>query len=221
MLLLKTILDSSTCSLQVRYGNVQQQCYIILYTIVQTELDIDSLKHRADLRGGFCFVGEVHLAMASRMVRGRFADARHSALDELTFNRDVDSSSAILSARGGPWEYRPSYSGFNTPKLMQMRERKLPAFNTDSMLSRSATLPQVRPTGPTAQELWRTNFLVKHNPHLRGFVTEKVTSLPHTPTQIDRWAPRIVSHKKVENFQGDLLINITTPQQYECAAAHT
>jgi len=136
-------------------------------------------------------------------------------LDELTFNRDFDASqSATINKGVQPWNYHPSYSGFQTPQTATRREKRLPVTMMDMSLSSTATLPQVSPSASLQNSL-----RIKHNPELRGFVTDKLTNAPHERAQLARAPFRTVEHTLVSSHQHDLLINISTPTEYPAVHA--
>ena len=62
--------------------------------------------------------------MTARIAKGTHSAARHSLLDELTFNRDFDLSSA--ADKNPKWTYHPSYSGFARASTRTAQERCLP-----------------------------------------------------------------------------------------------
>lgn len=120
--------------------------------------------------------------MSTRVLKSDFHLARHSVLDELTFNRDFDASqSATINKGVQPWTYHPSYSGFQTPQTATRREKRLPVTMMDMSLSSTASLPQVSPSASL-----RNSLRIKHNPELRGFVTDKLTNAPHERAQLAR-----------------------------------
>ena len=144
----------------------------------------------------------------SRVSKGTHHAARHSMLDELTFNRDFDHSHSL--DRTQKWKFQPSYSGFATQKVRQSSQRRLPVNMVDTFLSDTATSPQI-----VARDSWRTNMMIKSNPTLRGFVTDKVTNVPHQPAILSRPPSRVVEHTLVHDHEHELLLNITTPSPYK------
>lgn len=150
--------------------------------------------------------------MTARITKGTHSAARHSLLDELTFNRDFDHSES--TSKAPTWNFHPSYSGFSTPKTRTAQERGLPVNMMDTFLSNTATVPQIVPT-----EQWRTNRMIKSNPTLRGFVTDKITSVQYEPAQHERKPMRTSCSKLVHDHEQALLVNITTPSQYSFVPA--
>lgn len=146
-----------------------------------------------------------------RMSKGRHSSARFSSLDELTFNRDFDLSHTYKKPE--KWKFEPSYSGFAAIKLKKPQNSALPVNMMDTFISDAATTAQIVPS-----ELWRTNIMVKHNPQLRGYVTDKMTNERHEPAALLRSPTRLEEHKLVHDHEHDLLVNITTPSTYKFSA---
>lgn len=147
----------------------------------------------------------------ARIAKGTHSAARHSLLDELTFNRDFDlSDSTNLDKK---WVFHPSYSGFASAKVRTAQTKRLPVNLMDTFLSDTATTPQIVPT-----ELAATRMRIKSNPTLRGFVTDKITTLGYEPAVHSRAPLRTSCSKLVHDHQEDLLVNITTPSPYKFLA---
>ena len=143
----------------------------------------------------------------ARIAKGTHSAARHSLLDELTFNRDFDNSGSTTQKQ--KWTFHPSYSGFVTEKTRYPQSRCLPVNMMDTFLSDRATVPQVVP-----KDEWATRLRIKSNPTLRGFVADKVTNLAFQPTVHERQPMRTSSSKLVHDHEQALLVNITTPSAY-------
>jgi len=148
--------------------------------------------------------------------RGSFHAARHSVLDELTFNRDFDQSKTSASHNKSlrPWTFQPGYSGFQSLALQyrpNRSEQRLPVSMMDCTLGSNAGTP-----GIVAQSSQlKDSYQIKQNPPLRGFVTEKLTSQPFTPgLRPDVSFARLNMHKELRSHEHDLIINMNTPNQY-------
>jgi len=83
----------------------------------------------------------------------------------------------------------------------------------DTFLTDSATAPQIVPP-----QTWRTSIMIKSNPTLRGYVTDKITNESHLPAALEREPSRIVEHKLVHDHEHELLVNISTPSCYQFPA---
>ena len=148
--------------------------------------------------------------MVSRVTKSTPSAHRHSLLDELTFNRDFDGSGSTAAfGKAEKWQFHPSYSGFATDKTRMPQSRKLPVNMMDTFLSDRATTPQI-----VEPSMYATNRMVKTNPNLRGFVTDKVTNVGFTPTTHERPPTRTSCSKLVRDHDHELLVNITTPAPY-------
>ena len=80
----------------------------------------------------------------------------------------------------------------------------------DCTLGSKASSPQI----VAPQGSWRTSILVKQNPPLRAFVTEKLTRMPYSPAQpLGASFARLNQHKELRNHEHDLLLNVNTPNQ--------
>jgi len=149
-------------------------------------------------------------ASPARVAKGSHNAARFSSLDELTFNRDFDLSQSYGSQPAAKqWTFEPSYSGLAAAKLRQPTHKRLPVNMMDTFLADSATSPQIVPPGS-----WRTSIMIKSNPTLRGFVTDKVTNVPHTPAMLERPPLRTIRHSLVHDHEENLLVNISTPSSF-------
>ena len=141
--------------------------------------------------------------------RYAFNPLRHSSLDELTFNRDFDKScSAAGNREPERWLFRPSYSGFGTTPRALASARS-PVDMMDTTLSSTASRPQVCPE----RAQYATNVMIKHNPPLHGFVTDKVTSSDGWPQRAAVLAPpaqRRMEHRLTFDQRHDLLVNMST-----------
>ena len=144
----------------------------------------------------------------SRVTKGHFHAARHSSLDEMTFNRDFDLSNSL--GQKEKWNFHPSYSGWATPKVRYAQEKSLPVNMMDTFLSGRATLPQIVPDDQLA-----TSMRVKANYNLRGFVTDKVTKVDYEPAVRDLYRPKISQHALVHDHEQSLIINMSTPTPYK------
>ena len=143
------------------------------------------------------------------LTRDRWHAMRHSSLDELTFNRDVDGS--LNNQPSKRWTFEPSYSGVMAERLRTPSSRGLPTSMMETSLSRTAGLPQCSPV-PThpGSTPWRNTFQIKANPHLRGYVSDKITTLPFTPSTLARPPTRTIAHANVADHMSDTLMNLKT-----------
>ena len=123
---------------------------------------------------------------------------RHAACRKLTFF-------CLVSLR----QFHESYSGFSSLGVRHAQERGLPVNMMDTFLSSSATTRQIVP-----DSMRKTNMMIKANPTLRGFVTDKVTNTPYSPASHDRLPTRTSSCKLVRDHDHELLVNIQTPSVY-------
>ena len=175
--------------------------------------------------------------MATRVVKGTFNSQRHSSLDELTFNRyepphsfrlalsndakshrafllvpfsDFDHSNSLERKMQERWTFDPSYSGVFANRLRTPTFRRQPVSMLETSLSTQASLPQV-----VAKEDWRTACIIKANPNLRGFVTDKITSRPHTAAQLEKWNPvRSREHAVVHDHNGGLVFTMRSQPMF-------
>jgi len=148
--------------------------------------------------------------MTTRFIKGANNVNRHSLLDELTFNRDFDLSSTDKSVPR--WQFEPSYSGFAANRLRHAGQRgdsRLRVSLMETAASERASTPQVVPTNT-----WRTSLVIKHNPNLRAFVTDKLTNVPHAPATLERPPFRKVEHTLVHDHEQSLLVNVSTASQF-------
>ena len=109
-------------------------------------------------------------------------------------------------------QFHHSYSGFSNERTRYPADKRLPVNMMDTFLSESATTRQIVPNS-----MRRTNVMIKQNPTLRGFVTEKVTNAPFAPTYHERAPLRTSSCKLVRDHDHELLINIETPSVFKFA----
>ena len=184
------------------------------------------------------------MSTPTRVAKGTHSAARHSLLDELTFNRDFDFSEStsqrpkwqVCTAEelagiccthleaGGSMVLTPPAS-----RLLpsQFHESYSGFTNERTRYHQERRLPVtmmdtfLSDSATTRQivpdSMWRTNMMIKQNPNQRGFVTEKVTTAPFAPASHDRIPMRTSSCKLVRDQDHDLLINISTPSVFKFA----
>ena len=145
--------------------------------------------------------------MPNNITRSTWHASRHSSLDELAFNRDVDRSQSLATQQAARWVFEPSYSGLSASKLRTPPSRGLPVTMMESTWASQATLPQCRPTEGTS---WRTSFAVKQNPHLRGFVADKITAATFAPAELARPPTRTIASVKTTDHMAHTLVNLST-----------
>ena len=152
------------------------------------------------------------LTNADRKTRGVNGAHKHSSLDELTFNRDFDMShsTGAHAAQLEAWKFEPSYSGFASIKLRKPAHSRSPVTMMDNTISTAASFPQV----VDSVDAFRSQMQIKNNPMARAYVTDKLTSLPHEPAQLQRAPMRTCEHKFVFDQDGSLLINMNSSSPF-------